>query len=125
VDITDENKDELMLLCARLGIVSRLPAVLQAGANLKHTDKAGNTAVELAVEQKHEAAVEVLVQAIIVADIDMDARYKQGKTVRTGPDAGPRTLSRSRLQRRGRRHRQRLHHRQHSNGLPPLPHSTS
>ena len=30
VDITDENKDELMLLCARLGIVSRLPAVLQA-----------------------------------------------------------------------------------------------
>ena len=48
MDITDENKDELMLLCARLGIVSRLPAVLQAGANLKHTDKAGNTAVELA-----------------------------------------------------------------------------
>jgi ankyrin repeat protein len=30
VDITDEIKDELMLLCARLRMVSRLPAVLQA-----------------------------------------------------------------------------------------------
>ena len=87
VDITDENKDELMLLCARLGMVSRLLAVLQAGADLKRTDKAGNTGVELAMEQKHEAAVEVLLQAMITAGIGIDARYKgnaqdkQGQTL--------------------------------------------
>jgi ankyrin repeat protein len=80
VDITNEKKDELMLLCARLGMFSRLPAVLQAGEDLNRTDEAGKTSVELAVEQKHEAAVAVLVQAIIAADIDIDERYKQGKT---------------------------------------------
>ena len=31
--ITDDNKNALLLDCARLGLVSRLRAVLQAGAN--------------------------------------------------------------------------------------------
>jgi hypothetical protein len=50
-------------------------------------DKAGNTSVWLAVEQKHEAVVELLLQAMIEAGIDIDARYegnardKQGQTV--------------------------------------------
>ena len=38
-DITDDNKDTLLLLCARLGLASRVRAVLQAGANAAHTDQ--------------------------------------------------------------------------------------
>ena len=37
--ITDDNKNALLLDCARLGLVSRLRAVLQAGANAAHADK--------------------------------------------------------------------------------------
>ena len=36
--ITDENKDTLLLGCARSGATSRVRAVLQAGANAAHTD---------------------------------------------------------------------------------------
>ena len=39
VVITDDNKNALLLDCARLGLVSRLRAVLQAGANAAHADK--------------------------------------------------------------------------------------
>ena len=39
VAITDDNKNALLLDCARLGLVSRLRAVLQAGANAAHADK--------------------------------------------------------------------------------------
>ena len=38
-DITDDNKDTLLLLCASLGLASRVRAVLQAGANAAHTDQ--------------------------------------------------------------------------------------
>ena len=38
-DITDDNKDALLLLCACLGLASRVRAVLQAGANAAHVDK--------------------------------------------------------------------------------------
>ena len=38
-DITDDNKDTLLLLCARLGLASRVRAVLQAGANAAHTNQ--------------------------------------------------------------------------------------
>ena len=37
--ITDDNKNALLLDCARFGLVSRLRAVLQAGANAAHADK--------------------------------------------------------------------------------------
>ena len=37
--ITDDNKNALLLDCARFGLVSRLRAVLQAGANAAHVDK--------------------------------------------------------------------------------------
>ena len=37
--ITDDNKNALLLECARFGLVSRLRAVLQAGANAAHADK--------------------------------------------------------------------------------------
>ena len=39
VDITDQNKNKLVLVLSRLGVASRLPAVLLAGADLKHTDE--------------------------------------------------------------------------------------
>ena len=37
--ITDDNKNALLLDCARSGLVSRLREVLQAGANAAHADK--------------------------------------------------------------------------------------
>jgi ankyrin repeat protein len=87
VDITDQNKNGLLLVFSRHGMPSRLPAVLLAGADLKHTHEAGNTSVWLAMQHKHEAAVEVLLQAIIAAGMDIDARYEgnarnmQGQTL--------------------------------------------
>jgi hypothetical protein len=39
VDIIDQNKNRLVLVLSRLGVASRLPAVLLAGADLKHTDE--------------------------------------------------------------------------------------
>ena len=39
VNITDDNKNELLLVWALLGLASRLRAVLQAGAKAAHTDK--------------------------------------------------------------------------------------
>ena len=38
--------------------------------------QAGYTSVQLAVEQKHEATVEVLLEAIVAAGMDIDARYE-------------------------------------------------
>ena len=38
-DITDDNKDALLLLCACLGLASRVRAVLQAGANAARADQ--------------------------------------------------------------------------------------
>ena len=47
--------------------------------------QAGYTSVGLAVEQKHEATVEVLLEAIVAAGMDIDARYEsrreQGQTL--------------------------------------------
>ena len=37
--ITNDNKNVLLLLCARSGMVPLLRAVLQAGANVAHTDE--------------------------------------------------------------------------------------
>ena len=39
VDITNENQNWLLLICARLGLVSRVRALLQAGAKAAHTDE--------------------------------------------------------------------------------------
>ena len=35
-DITDDNKNKLLIDCAQLGLASKLRAVLQAGANAAH-----------------------------------------------------------------------------------------
>ena len=37
--ITDDNKNELLLACARIGLVPLLRALLQAGANAAHVNK--------------------------------------------------------------------------------------
>ena len=63
VDITDQNKNGLLLVFSRHGMASRLPAVLQAGADLKHTDENGNTCLHLAVEQGSIDIVRILVEA--------------------------------------------------------------
>jgi len=60
--ITDENKNELLLRCAHLGVASRLPAVLQAGADPAHTDTNGKTGLWLACEIKDEATAAVLME---------------------------------------------------------------
>ena len=62
-DITDDNKNALLLLCAHLGLASRVRAVLQAGANAAHTDHRGKTALMLACANKHEAAAGELMEA--------------------------------------------------------------
>ena len=38
--ITDDNKNELLIAYARIGLVPRLRALLQAGANAAHANKA-------------------------------------------------------------------------------------
>jgi ankyrin repeat protein len=63
VEITDQNKNGLLLVFSRHGMASRLPAVLQAGADLKHTDENGNTCLHLAVEQGSIDIVRILVEA--------------------------------------------------------------
>ena len=53
-----------MMLCARLGIASRLPAVLQAGADPAYTENAdGKTSLWVACDNKHEAAAAELMEA--------------------------------------------------------------
>ena len=54
--ITDDNKNALLLDCARFGLASRLRTVLEAGANAAHTNKSGCTALFLACANKHEGA---------------------------------------------------------------------
>ena len=39
ITITDDNKNELLLACARIGLVPLLRALLQAGANAAHAKK--------------------------------------------------------------------------------------
>ena len=97
-DITDDNKDALLLLCACLGLASRVRAVLQAGANAAHINQApsrfgffsaasyfeakrGKTSLTVAMEHKHDAAAELLVQPTIDAGMDIDAQDSTGKTV--------------------------------------------
>ena len=60
--ITDDNHDELLLACARNGVVPLVRAVLQAGANAADTDQAGWTAMVLACENKYEAAAAELIE---------------------------------------------------------------
>ena len=62
-DITDDNKDALLLLCACLGLASLLRAVLQAGANAGHINRDGDTALMLACRNKQEAAAAELMEA--------------------------------------------------------------
>ena len=62
VDITDDNKNALLLECARFGLASRVRAVLQAGGKATHTDKDGRTALMLACHYKHEAAAAELIE---------------------------------------------------------------
>ena len=62
--ITDENKDTLLLACARSGATSLLRAVLQAGANAAHTNQRDEkTCLHYAVQHEHVDVVRVLLEA--------------------------------------------------------------
>jgi ankyrin repeat protein len=63
VDITNENKNALLKICASLGIASRLPAVLQAGADPALKDENDCTSLWHACFNKHEAAAAELMEA--------------------------------------------------------------
>jgi ankyrin repeat protein len=63
VDITNENKNALLKVCASLGIAARLPAVLQAGADPALTDENGCTSLWVACFNKQEAAAAELMEA--------------------------------------------------------------
>ena len=86
--VVDEGTGETPLMAAcSAGSLELCEALIKARVDASAVDKAGNTSVWLAVEQKHEAVVELLLQAMIEAGIDIDARYegnardKQGQTV--------------------------------------------
>jgi len=71
VDITNENKNALLKICASLGIASRLPAVLQAGADPALKDENDCTSLWHACFNKHEAAAAELMEA---SEIVMEKR---------------------------------------------------
>jgi ankyrin repeat protein len=89
VDITDQNKNMLLLVLSRLGVASRLPAVLLAGADLKHTDEDGWTSFHVASREGHAAVVQTLLQhGADVAATDNDGWTSFHVTSREGHAAG-------------------------------------
>jgi len=85
----------LLMRASALGLPSTVGKLLSLGANVAVKDKAGNTSVWLAIEcgrwktssqlgihhgtalqQKHEAVIEVLLQAMMAAGMDIDAPYE-------------------------------------------------
>ena len=89
VDATDDEDNTPLLIAIRTrqasmrGLCGVVELLLAAGADVATKDKASYTSVELAVEQKHEATVEVLLEAIVAAGMDIDARYesRRGQTL--------------------------------------------
>jgi len=97
VDITDENKNSLLLRYARFGDAPLLRAVLQAGANLAHTDEHGKTPLDFADTEEvkvllrehggrhslfHAARVGMfdVVAELIGEGADVNEKNKYGKT---------------------------------------------
>ena len=79
-DITDDNKDALLLLCACLGLASRVRAVLQAGANAAHINQNGDTALMLACANEQEAAAGELMEATKLAGaLDLQVPHEAGQ----------------------------------------------
>ena len=80
-----EQGQTLLMRASALGLTSTAAKLLALGADIAAKNTAGYTSVELAVEQKHEATVEVLLEAIVAAGMDIDARYEsrreQGQTL--------------------------------------------
>jgi hypothetical protein len=70
------------MICARLGIASRLPAVLQAGADPAYTDENGCTSRWLACEEKHESAAAELMETTKNAgalDLQSSSKYTNAR----------------------------------------------
>jgi len=62
-DVTDENKNDLLLRYARNGCAPLVEKVLQAGVDLAHKDEDEKTCLHLASEQGNSAVVRILVQS--------------------------------------------------------------
>ena len=77
VNETDQEGNSCLHIAAAKGSNAILRILLNAGAKVSAKNEAGYTSVELAVEQKHEATVEVLLEAIVAAGMDIDARYEE------------------------------------------------
>ena len=75
-DITDDNKDALLLLCACLGLASRVRAVLQAGANAGHINQIQQTPLHVSAAKGSEAACRVLIEH----RANVNAQDKNGDT---------------------------------------------
>ena len=76
VNETDQEGNSCLHIAAAKGNNEILRMLLNAGAKVSAKNKAGYTSVQLALEQKHEATVEVLLEAIVAAGMDIDARYE-------------------------------------------------
>ena len=76
INVANKGGDTPLLAAVAAGNLELVKLLVRAGANLAARNKAGYTCVELAVEQKHEATVEVLLEAIVAAGMDIDARYE-------------------------------------------------
>ena len=81
VDETDCEKNTCLHLAVNQGSIDIVRMLVEAGVFLAAKNKAGYTSVELAVEQKHEATVEVLLEAIVAAGMDIDAVRVVGRTL--------------------------------------------
>jgi ankyrin repeat protein len=76
LDDTDYEWNTPLLIASKRGLCGVVELLLAEGADAAAKNKAGYTSVWLAMEQKHEATVEVLLEAIIAAGMDINARYE-------------------------------------------------
>jgi ankyrin repeat protein len=87
--ITDDNKNTLLLECARCGLASRLSAVLQAGASAAHKDSRGNTALMVACANGHEAAAAEVMEATKLAGaLDVQDRWRRRSALHMASERG-------------------------------------
>jgi ankyrin repeat protein len=76
VDATDNEWNTPLMIASKRGLCRVVELLLAEGADAAAKNMAGYTSVWLAMEQKHEATVEVLLEAIIAAGMDINARYE-------------------------------------------------
>ena len=74
-------KRSALHLASAKGLAGTVAQLLALGADATLKDKRGKTSLTAAMEHKHDAAAELLVQPTIDAGMDIDAQDSTGKTV--------------------------------------------